>query len=53
MKIATFNVNGIGARLPALLRWLGQSKAATSEHWSMTTCEKKKGIFIATPSVNS
>jgi exodeoxyribonuclease-3 len=26
MKIATFNVNGIGARLPALLRWLGESK---------------------------
>jgi exodeoxyribonuclease III len=23
MKIATFNVNGIGARLPAVLRWLG------------------------------
>jgi len=27
MKIATFNVNGIGARLPELLRWLGESKA--------------------------
>ena len=26
MKIATFNVNGIGARLAALLRWLGESK---------------------------
>ena len=26
MKIATFNVNGIGARLSALLRWLGDSK---------------------------
>ena len=26
MKIATFNVNGIGARLPALLRWLGEFK---------------------------
>jgi exodeoxyribonuclease-3 len=26
MKIATFNVNGIGARLPALLRWLAESK---------------------------
>ena len=26
MKIATYNVNGIGARLPALLRWLGESK---------------------------
>src|SRR5580704_15046025 len=25
MKIATFNVNGIGARLPALLRWLAES----------------------------
>ena len=24
MKIATFNVNGIGARLPAVLRWLGE-----------------------------
>ncbi|MGH8199203.1 MAG: exodeoxyribonuclease III [Steroidobacteraceae bacterium] len=24
MKIATFNVNGIGARLPALLEWLGR-----------------------------
>jgi exodeoxyribonuclease-3 len=22
MKIATFNVNGVNARLPALLRWL-------------------------------
>ena len=22
MKIATFNINGIGARLPALLEWL-------------------------------
>src|SRR5215813_10033619 len=26
MKIATFNVNGIGARLPALLRWLAESR---------------------------
>lgn len=26
MKIATYNVNGIGARLPALLRWLAESK---------------------------
>jgi exodeoxyribonuclease-3 len=26
MKIATFNVNGIGARLPALVRWLGESR---------------------------
>ena len=26
MKIATFNVNGIGARLSALVRWLGESK---------------------------
>jgi exodeoxyribonuclease-3 len=26
VKIATFNVNGIGARLPALLRWLGEFK---------------------------
>jgi exodeoxyribonuclease III len=26
MKIATYNVNGIGARLPALLRWMGESK---------------------------
>ena len=26
MKIATFNVNGISARLPALLRWLEESK---------------------------
>ncbi len=26
MKIATYNVNGIGARLPALLRWLGETK---------------------------
>ena len=26
MKIATFNVNGIGARLSALLRWLAESK---------------------------
>jgi exodeoxyribonuclease-3 len=25
MKIATFNVNGIAARLPALLTWLGES----------------------------
>ncbi len=25
MKIATFNVNGMNARLPALLRWLGES----------------------------
>ena len=24
MKIATFNVNGIGARLPAVLRWIGE-----------------------------
>ena len=24
MKIATFNINGIGARLPALLEWLGR-----------------------------
>src|SRR5271168_366306 len=26
MKIATYNVNGIGARLPALLHWLAESK---------------------------
>jgi len=26
MKIATFNVNGITARLPAVLRWLAESK---------------------------
>ncbi|MGA6974559.1 MAG: exodeoxyribonuclease III [Candidatus Binatus sp.] len=26
MKIATYNVNGIGARLPALIRWLSESK---------------------------
>jgi exodeoxyribonuclease III len=26
MKIATFNVNGIGARLPALLTWLAESQ---------------------------
>jgi len=26
LKIATFNINGIGARLPALLRWLSESK---------------------------
>ena len=26
MKIATFNVNGIGSRLPNLLRWLDQSR---------------------------
>src|SRR5487761_139646 len=25
MKIATFNINGIGARLPALLEWLGRA----------------------------
>jgi exodeoxyribonuclease-3 len=25
MKIATYNVNGIGARLPVLLRWLGEA----------------------------
>ena len=26
MKIATYNVNGINARLPVLLRWLGETK---------------------------
>lgn len=26
MKIATYNVNGINARLPVLLKWLGESK---------------------------
>ncbi len=26
MKIATFNVNGIGSRLPVLLRWLAEFK---------------------------
>src|SRR6185437_2276388 len=26
MKIATYNVNGINARLPVLLRWLGEAK---------------------------
>lgn len=26
MKIATYNVNGINARLPVLLRWLGQTQ---------------------------
>jgi exodeoxyribonuclease III len=26
LKIATFNVNGVNGRLPALLRWLAESK---------------------------
>jgi len=26
MKIATYNVNGIGSRLPVLLQWLEKSK---------------------------
>jgi exodeoxyribonuclease-3 len=26
MKIATFNVNGINARLPALLQWLAETQ---------------------------
>ena len=26
MKIATYNVNGIGGRLPVLLHWLASSK---------------------------
>ena len=26
MRIATFNINGIGARLPRLLEWLGEAK---------------------------
>ena len=26
MRIATFNVNGVNGRLPALLRWLGQTR---------------------------
>jgi exodeoxyribonuclease III len=26
MKIATYNVNSINARLPVLLRWLAESK---------------------------
>src|SRR6476661_3356424 len=26
MKIATYNVNGINARLPVLLKWLGESR---------------------------
>jgi exodeoxyribonuclease-3 len=26
MKIATYNVNGIGARLPVLLRWLADTR---------------------------
>jgi exodeoxyribonuclease-3 len=26
MRIATFNVNGIGARLPALLQWLDETR---------------------------
>jgi exodeoxyribonuclease III len=26
MKIATFNINGIGSRLPNLLRWLDESQ---------------------------
>jgi exodeoxyribonuclease-3 len=26
MKIATFNVNGVNGRLPALLRWLGEAR---------------------------
>src|SRR5690349_845292 len=26
MKIATYNVNGVNARLPVLLRWLTESK---------------------------
>jgi hypothetical protein len=31
MKIATYNVNGIGARLPALIRWLAESVPAGIE----------------------
>ena len=27
MKIATYNVNGINARLPVLLRWLKESQS--------------------------
>ena len=26
MKIATFNINGIGARLPRLLDWLAEAR---------------------------
>ena len=26
MRIATFNINGIGARLPALLQWLQETQ---------------------------
>ena len=26
MKIATYNVNGVRARLPVLLRWLGEER---------------------------
>ena len=26
MRIATFNINGIGARLPALLQWLEEKQ---------------------------
>ena len=30
MKIATYNVNGIGARLPVLMHWLEQSKSGVA-----------------------
>ena len=28
MRIATYNVNGVNARLPVLLRWLAETRAA-------------------------
>ena len=61
MKIASFNINGVKARLPALLEWLGEAKpdvavAANGDLWfslltgftaGPTAFEFDTGLYIA------
>ena len=41
MKIATYNVNGINARLPALLQWLGETTPAVACLQELKTPDEK------------
>jgi len=41
MKIATYNVNSIGARLPVLLRWLASSKPDVACLQELKTTDEK------------
>ena len=41
MKIATYNVNGVNARLPILLRWLEQTQPDVACLQELKTPQKK------------